>query len=194
MRAGLHLAGQTLGRVFYQRAEYLVLSCALSEFVPTGRSECGASSTGDLAQLAMLASSADRARFDKMFSSGSMVFIAYVDGQVVGYCWASQEIDAGINRAGAALGLRAASGDVYTHDLFIAPGHRNQGWGARLLSDCLQSLRQAGYKRAVAAVEPANAPSLKVIKRLGYVTTGELRHTRILLWDRFVRREYEQAG
>ena len=188
IQAGLAQLGCTGARILHQQADYVVVANTLAEFTITPEQRSGlvirqAATSEEIARLSPIADSADIARFYKLIENGSTAFAAYQNDQPVGYCWASEEIDKSVNRIQAALRLRP--GDAYTHDLLVSPAYRGRGLGESLLSHCLDYLRECGYRRAVAAIQTDNIPSLKLNRKIGYEVIGRLQHTRILFWDHF---------
>jgi GNAT superfamily N-acetyltransferase len=187
--AGLVGLAQTVARVFYQRADYVVLEERFSKYAPAADPRpdlvIRRVTTRELvASLSPVTNLADMQRFYKLFDGGCFAFIASENDQVIGYCWASQHVEGSLNRVGAALSLGA--GDAYIHDLFTAEAYRGRGIGRSLLIHCLEYLHENGYERAVAAVERDNIASLIVTRKAGYQVMGEISHSRIMLWNRFI--------
>jgi GNAT superfamily N-acetyltransferase len=186
LRAGFAELGQTLLRIFYQKAEYVIVAHPLSEeltpmFTKSDTVIRQVKTRDEITGLSSIADPADMARFYKMFDNGSIAFIAWQNGQVAGYCWISDEIDRSVNRVQPPL----STGDACVHDWFVAPAYRSQGLGKTLVAHRLRFLRERGYRRALAVVLKDNAPALKVDKKTGYAEIGEMSHTRILFWDSF---------
>lgn len=180
--------GRIVARIFYQHAEYLILTHTLSACATTAGTQSGLTirqaTTRDLiASLSPIVGSADMARFYKLFEAGSIAFIASDNCQTVGCCWASQEADPSVNRVQAALPLYP--GDAYMHDLFVSPTYQRRGIGQSLLTHCLEYLHESGYKRAVAAVDKDNLPSLELTSKTGFKVIGELSHVRTLFGNHF---------
>jgi GNAT superfamily N-acetyltransferase len=183
--AGLAELGRTLSRIVYQHAEYVVLANELSQPVLSPSPKPGLvirqmTHREGLAVLGPITSQADLARFYELFDNRSVVFVAYRDNDLVGYCWISQEADGSVNRLQPPL----RKGDAYVHDLFVSLTHRNQGIGKALVSHRLEFLREHGYRRAIAVVLKENTPALKVDNKTGYSQIGSMSHTRILFCDR----------
>jgi len=186
LRAGFAELGRTISRIFYQRAEFIVIARALLEQIPPAASKQGlvirrATTREEIASLSPIADMIDMARFHKMFDHGSFAFIAFQNDQPVGYCWVSEEVDRNVTRVQPPL----HPGDACVHDLFVSPAHRGRRIGRALVSHRLRFLREHGYKRALAVVRRDNVPALKVDKKTGYTNIGEMSHTRILFWDSF---------
>jgi ribosomal protein S18 acetylase RimI-like enzyme len=188
IRSGIAEFGRTIARIFYGRAEYLVLANSLSDRLDGADPQpeftiCQVTTLEEIEGLGPIADSADMARFHELFESGSMVFIASQNAEVVGYCWVSSGAGQDVNRIAAALQLE--DGDAYVHDLFTSMAHRSKGVGRSLVSHRLRYLREHGYKRAVGAVFANNVPALKVNKKTGYESIGVLHHYRVLFWNHF---------
>ncbi len=189
IRVGFAELGRTSTRIFYQRAEYVVLANILSENATPAKLQTGliirqVVAREEIASLiSPIADSPDTARFYQLFDHGSIAFIACQNDQAVGHCWISKDVDPSVNRVGAAL--RLGSRDAYVHDLFTSPAHRGKGIGRSLVNHHLGYLREHGHERAVTAVIKNNMPALKVHKGTGYKVVGELLHTRILFWNYF---------
>lgn len=187
-QAGFTELGRTVLRIFYQKSEHIILACELSERKTSpvnpklGLVISRVKSPDEIACLGSMADPNDMARFHKMLDHGSIAFIAYLDKQSAGYCWISEEIDPGVNRVQPPL----RPGDACVHDLFVSPTYRRQGIGHALVSHRLRYLSDHGYSRAIAAVRKDNIPALKVDEKTGYTHIGEMSHTRVLFWDRFI--------
>jgi RimJ/RimL family protein N-acetyltransferase len=70
--------------------------------------------------------------------------------------------------------LRAADAVEIGYTIF--PEHRRQGYAGEAVAALLEWARARGINRFVASVGPGNEPSLKLVRRLGFVEVG--RH-----WD-----------
>jgi [ribosomal protein S5]-alanine N-acetyltransferase len=55
----------------------------------------------------------------------------------------------------------------------IVPEHRRQGYATEAVGALLDWARAEGISHFVASVAPDNEPSLKIIRKLGFVRTGE---------------------
>jgi ribosomal-protein-alanine N-acetyltransferase len=71
----------------------------------------------------------------------------------------------GINSADAADAVEIGYG--------ILPHHRRQGYATEAVEGLLAWARTQGIHHFVASVAPDNAPSLAIIRKLGFVRTGE---------------------
>jgi GNAT superfamily N-acetyltransferase len=190
--AGLARLGEAVRRIFYVQSEYWVVALTLSdqtirlEPLP-GLVMVQVKDKENLDLIASLATSADRVRFYQMFARGSFAFMARQDDRLVGWVWASDQIETHLNRSHTPL----CSGDVCLHDLLVLPAYRGQGIGQRLVADRLQFFLGQGYKRSVASIAKENIASLTVVKKAGYIRIGESYHTRFLFWNRFEYKPFE---
>ena len=192
MQAGIVRLGQTLRRIFYARSEYWILALPLSDKAVIIEPLPGlimnqVKDKENLNFITSVASSTDSVRAYKMFAGGSFAFIAWQDGQLVGWIWASDQIDQNLNRSHTPL----CAGDVCLHDLFVLPAYRRRGIGQRLVADRLQFLRERGYKRSVVSIAKDNIPSVTAVKKSGYIIIGQSHHTRFLFWNRFEYKPFE---
>jgi [ribosomal protein S5]-alanine N-acetyltransferase len=71
----------------------------------------------------------------------------------------------GVNAAGAPRALEVGYG--------ILPEHRRQGYAREAVQGLLGWARTQGIDHFVASVAPDNEPSLAIIRKLGFVRTGE---------------------
>ena len=55
----------------------------------------------------------------------------------------------------------------------IQPEHRRRGYATEAVEGMLAWARGQGIRHFVASVAPDNAPSLAIIRKLGFVRTGE---------------------
>lgn len=184
LRAGLGELEQVISRIFYQRGEYFVFENEVPNKIIPLVSKPGLvirqiTNYEELKSLSSIADLADMKRFYKMFKGGSVVFVALMSDQPIGYSWISGKIDPSENRVQAPL----RPGDACIHDLFISPEYRSQGIGRMFYAYRLQYLHEHGYRRLIAVVLKENISSLKVVAHTGYKRIGELSHTRILFWD-----------
>ncbi len=94
--------------------------------------------------------------------AGMAVLVAERGGRVIGY--------------GGYGAFRPHSGYALTveHSLYVAPAHRGEGVGGRLLSALLAHARARGMHAMIGGVEARNAASLALHARHGFVETGRL--------------------
>jgi RimJ/RimL family protein N-acetyltransferase len=55
----------------------------------------------------------------------------------------------------------------------IFPPHRGLGYATEIAAGLIESARAHGVRRVIASVAPGNAPSLAIVRKLGFVQTGE---------------------
>jgi hypothetical protein len=117
----------------------------------------------------------------RVFNSGSIGFIAIQNDIPVGCCWASEKMPSSLF-PGVRLPLE--QGDICVHTLFVSQLNRRQRIGEALASYRLCFLQKQHYKRAIATVDKDNLAALKVDRKIGYGTIGEISGFRILYWSR----------
>jgi ribosomal protein S18 acetylase RimI-like enzyme len=66
-------------------------------------------------------------------------------------------------------------------DLWIEPGLRGRGLGARLLRAALASMDEAGARAVILEADPADAPAMAFYRRLGFAPKGTTFLVRALL-------------
>ena len=71
----------------------------------------------------------------------------------------------GINAAGALAALEIGYG--------VRPDRRRQGYATEAVGALLDWARGQGISHFVASVAPDNEPSLAIVRKLGFVRTGE---------------------
>ena len=71
----------------------------------------------------------------------------------------------GVNAASAADALEIGYG--------VQPEHRRQGFATEAVEGLIGWARAEGIRHFVASVSPDNAPSLAIIRKLGFVRTGQ---------------------
>ena len=82
--------------------------------------------------------------------------VAELDRQLVGYQLSTQE---------------GSEGQIIR--LAVAPSHRRQGIGARLLADTLMTFRRGRVRRLALNTQSDNLPAQKLYQRFGFRPTGE---------------------
>lgn len=86
-----------------------------------------------------------------------------------GFCPAATWLAATSARAaGTVQGLLDESGYGGVQNLGVVPGARGAGLGRALLLKCLEGFEAVGVKRAFLEVTAANAPAVRVYRRLGF--------------------------
>jgi hypothetical protein len=117
----------------------------------------------------------------EIFSNGGLGYMIIQNDRPIGCYWANENIPANLF-PGVRVPLEI--GDVYIHTLFVSQLNRFQKIGKTLAYYQLLFLQERGYKRAIATVEKANLAGLKIHKKIGGLTLGELSGFRFLTWSR----------
>lgn len=55
----------------------------------------------------------------------------------------------------------------------VFPAHRGRGYATEAAAALVRNARERGVPRVVASVAPGNEPSLAIVRKLGFVQTGE---------------------
>lgn len=113
--------------------------------------------------------------------SGQRCFVARRDGRIVAGVWSAFE-PLWLSFLGAEIGM--APGDAHIYDKFVLPAYRGQEISNALRMHCLRHLQRSGYRRAIVAVLPENASSLRDIVKGGYRPYGIVARIRIGSWQR----------
>jgi [ribosomal protein S5]-alanine N-acetyltransferase len=71
----------------------------------------------------------------------------------------------GVNATGNELALEIGYG--------ILPGHRGQGYATAAVEGLIEWARTQGIDHFIASVAPDNKPSLAILRKLGFVRTGQ---------------------
>jgi hypothetical protein len=116
----------------------------------------------------------------KVFNSGGYGFIAFLNDNPIGCCWASEKTPGGL----FPVQIPSKPGDICVHTLFVSQLGRGQKLGEALASYRLWFLQKKHYKRAIAIVNKENIAAVKVNMKLGYSTIGEVSGFRLLFWSR----------
>jgi ribosomal protein S18 acetylase RimI-like enzyme len=87
------------------------------------------------------------------------LFVAELDGRLVGFLFAEIEVGAGPS---------AEPAPAWVHELWVEPAHRAQGIAAQLLAEGDAFFASRGVKRVSVRVESSNAAALEFWSRLGF--------------------------
>lgn len=79
------------------------------------------------------------------------------------------------------LGIRCRDGEVYTFDMFVAPGKRGGNIAAALQNGALHELRKQGFTKAYGFFWSDNLPALWVHRMLRWQELTRVRASRLLL-------------
>ncbi len=105
-----------------------------------------------------------RRRFDAIVSGGYPYLAAVIDGQLVGYSYAS------------AFRPRPAYRFTVENSVYVAPGHHGQGIGRALLDALITACTERGYRQMIAVIgDSAQRASIGLHHALGFTYTGTLR-------------------
>ena len=92
----------------------------------------------------------------------AVVLVAEVNGEVVGYTYASNEGHDWMN-------LRGPAGEL--HDVVVDPAHRGKGIGAQLLTAVVDALEEKGAPRVVLSTAFQNEVAQRLFERAGFRRT-----------------------
>lgn len=110
---------------------------------------------------------------------GHYGFVALLNHKLVGYAWASNEVDKQVER----VPLELKPGEILCNDAFTTPSYRGRGIQTFLTLARLHMLKELGYQKAVCYIERHNNPSIAVWQRkLNSTITGYIDFQRIGPW------------
>lgn len=129
------------------------------------------------------------ARFARYVSDGFHGFVAYADGQLVGYYWwVDRDVPTlfpDLRERG--LGIELGDGDVYGSDFFLLDEHRGRGIADDFLYRVESSLHERGYSRLWGYVASDNRPARWIYSTRGYVPMWTVKRSRLLMIQRTSR-------
>lgn len=104
--------------------------------------------------------SATREKYETILGKGHPAIVGVVDGQVIGYAYASD--------------YRPRMGYRYTCEdsIYLAPEARGHGYGALMLGDIIGKARTFGFKQMLAVIAGSEAPSIALHRKFGFETRG----------------------
>ena len=104
-------------------------------------------------------------RYAAIRSGGFPYLVAVVEGQVVGYSYATL------------YRTRSAYRHTIEDSVYVREGFGGRGIGAALLAALLERCKAGPWRQMVAVIgDSANAPSINLHKRLGFRVVGTLEH------------------
>ena len=169
----------------FRRIEHVVVARLLTEpiIVPQPRLPITIrlATIADLKRFDGVATFSEIKTYAKRFARGHICFIALHQDQLIGYNWATTEVDPELE--GASVRLRP--GDVYISYAFTVPAYRGQGVVPALAACRLRYLQEMGYQRAIAIVDVKNHAALAAGRKVGYQEIGRATFRRILWWRTF---------
>jgi L-amino acid N-acyltransferase YncA len=105
------------------------------------------------------------ARMNAIVTAGLPYLAGEIDGQVVGYCYASP------------FRPRPAYHFTLETSIYVAPGQLGLGIGRRLLQQLVTACDEAGYRELIAAIgDSSNQRSIRVHRSAGYQHVGTYRN------------------
>jgi GNAT superfamily N-acetyltransferase len=124
----------------------------------------------------------DTARGDASarLQAGQMCFVARHDRLIVAADWITL-VPIRLSYLGCPLDM--SPGDVHIYDKVTLPAYRGHGISNALRVHHLRYLQRAGYRRAVVAVLPENASSLRDILKGGYRPCGMIGRIKLGRWQ-----------
>ena len=102
-------------------------------------------------------------RLQAVLDKGFPYFVAEIDGQVVGYCYAS--------------GFRPRPGYRFTveNSIYVTDGFQRRGIARQLMSTLIDACTTMGFRQMLAVIgDSANTPSIELHRSLGFVQVGLL--------------------
>lgn len=139
---------------------------------------------GDMAQLSQIKGEAVLSRFlMKWFAKGATLWLAKLDGQVVGVQWTI------IGGFSGFYSVPISSTDAILFTVEVFPNFRGMNVNARMARLTVAKLREEGVLRVYCKVHRANTSSLRSFgktgaKRLGTVRTYSLFNHFVTIWDK----------
>lgn len=172
-----------LGETVYHRL--LLSERRLDEPIPEVRSALpitiGFLGPGDIDAYLLFRPDATRAEFHRRLNSGHRCVGAWYEGRIVQAGWLTLG-SAWIGSVGVEIPL--APGDAYTYESYTAPDFRRSDLATTRLAWVMRHLRDAGYRRLLAAVVPENRPGFRTIEKMGYRVVGIAGYVRLGRWRR----------
>ncbi len=95
-------------------------------------------------------------RIDKVLTAGLPWLVAEVDGDIVGYAYASP------------WRVRTAYRESVETSVYLDSGHQSRGLGSRLYHRLIEQLRERDFYTAIGGIALPNGPSVALHERMGY--------------------------
>jgi GNAT superfamily N-acetyltransferase len=111
--------------------------------------------------LAPIATAYRRRVFRERHERGRICFVAWRDGQPVGYSWVSPRLETSMERFDLPLPADAA----YGWDLYVAPRERRSGVGSALVSVRMAHAQSLGFRRIWRVIAVGNRASLRTAQK-----------------------------
>jgi ribosomal protein S18 acetylase RimI-like enzyme len=177
---------ETLISLPYRRIEYTVFVRSLLEPLPVVEPRLpvtlGRATEADLVRFRDLVPPSGLRYFARRLARGRYCFLALEGENLAAYCWATTQVDPGVDN----LEIQLQPGDCYGDDAYTFPAYRRQGIQTALLLYRLVYMKNLGYQRLIAIVEDDNVASQRMVRKLGYRVMDHLSFRRIL-WKRTYR-------
>jgi GNAT superfamily N-acetyltransferase len=125
---------------------------------------------------------ADR-RFARAVADGYRGYVAFRDGELVGYYW---WVDASVEKRHPdlerlGLGIELGAEDVYGSDFFMLESHRGGGRAVDFLFKLESDLRRRGYRKLWGYVVSTNRPARWLYSSRGYRPMWTVLHKTVLM-------------
>jgi phosphinothricin acetyltransferase len=90
-------------------------------------------------------------------------FLVAMEGQLVGYCYATQFRD------------RAAYQFTCENSVYVHPGYLGKGVGRKLLAELIPASREAGFKQMIAVIGGGEPASVALHRANGFTEAGRMK-------------------
>jgi len=104
-----------------------------------------------------------KTRIAECIARGWPFLVAEIEGQVVGYAYATQFRD------------RPAYSSTCENSIYVDPAHVGQGIGTLLLDDLLEAATRAGFRQMIAVIGGAEPASVRLHAAAGFTEAGRMR-------------------
>jgi GNAT superfamily N-acetyltransferase len=136
-------------------------------------------------------SPADDARLKQVFpefivndfaprSSSSQGFVAWMNGQAIGYIWATFNLRKSEGEPPFTYSVQPKSHQAYLYDLKVTPAARGHGVGQRLMVAGMQWAKDQGGRSMLFTTALDNEPVHRLTRALGFRDVGVIGMRRIL--------------
>jgi GNAT superfamily N-acetyltransferase len=179
-KSSLALIMSDLVRLPYRHLKFYIIACSLQDPFPDWQPQIELlirPLERDDLDLVRQRDRPSEARLDaQRLAQGDKGFVAFYNGQPVGYTWGSTDPLTRLERVHPKL----KPGDVLFTDSYTYPAFRGRGVQTALTLARFNLFRDLGFGRAISTIEIHNKPSLAVWqKKLNGKTIGEIDFIRI---------------
>ena len=137
-------------------------------------------------------SGADSSEIRRRLEAGQRFFVARHEGRIIHGEWVATQ-RAWIDYL--ACEIRLAPDEVYVYDSFTSPDFRGRNISPARSTQALRYIRDAGYRRIMAAILLENKPAFRVFEKVGFRPLGLMDYVKIGPWRRdFCRVEWPGNG